>query len=291
MASLKKKQEFCPASEGGLWVAEELFGTRDVTNFDPSLDVIFVSIDLEVARNERSKPGRPAVREFGTATIDTRHLRRLTPVFAATPFISTSQFSTTNASKDFHGCDCMEFRECVFAETFLVSQRDIPATISKLLRIQDMTKRVPDKTQIPLRSIAIVGHSIKCDIDLLKRLGVNVFEVAPVLAILDTHIIARTQLGAKSSTPMTSFTLSALLTELKCPFESSDLHNAGNDATYALHALLMLVIRSSEGSDLGCVQRNSLERLQALAQRELYEFPRWKPTRGSLGFHAQRKAR
>ena len=105
------------------------------------------------------------------------------------------------------------------------------------------------------------------------------FEVALVLAILDTHLIARNLLGA-------SFKLGALLAELKCPYKSSDLHNAGNDATFTLHAMLMLAIKSPESREMGLVQREKLERLRAVAQMELYECQRWKPTRKSLGFYS-----
>jgi hypothetical protein len=113
-----------------------------------------------------------------------------------------------------------------------------------------------------------------------------VYEVAPVLAILNSHLVARNLLGANSSTPMTSFKLTPLLAELKCPHESSELHNAGNDATFTLHAMLMLVMKSSESREMGLVQREHLERLRAVAQMELSECQRWKPTRKSLGFYA-----
>jgi hypothetical protein len=82
-----------------------------------------------------------------------------------------------------------------------------------------------------------------------------VFEVAPVLAILDTHLIGRNLLGV--SIKLTR--LGALLAELKCPYKSSDLHNAGNDATFMLHAMLMLAIKSSESRAMGVVQRENLE--------------------------------
>jgi hypothetical protein len=85
---------------------------------------------------------------------------------------------------------------------------------------------------------------------------------------------------------MTSFKLGALLLELKCPYEDSDLHNAGNDATFTLHAMLMLVIRSSENREISCVQKENLGHLQELVQIELHGCQRWKPTRRALGFYA-----
>ena len=283
MASRKeKKREFGIARHGGLHHAEQFLGLRDIQDFNSSSDIVFVSIDLEVSRQERPKPGAPLVKEFGIATLDTRMLRCLGWPFAATKSLSTLQFSTSHASKDFLDCDVTDFNECVFAETFFVSQADLPATVTKSLRIQDDTSPDP----CALRNIVIVGQSTRHDLKILQRIGVNVYDVAPVLAILDTHSIARNQFGANSSTPLTSFTLGALLAELKCPYESSDLHNAGNDATFTLQALLMLVIRSSENREMSLVQRENLERLRAVAQMELYERGRWKPTRKSLGFYA-----
>jgi hypothetical protein len=283
MASLeRRKRDFGIARAGGLQHAEQVFGLRDIKDFDSFSDIVFVSIDLEVSRQEICKPGAPLVKEFGIATLDTRHLRCLASPFTATKSISTLQFSTSHASKDFLDCDFTDFKECVFAETFLVSQTDLSTTVTRCLRIQDDTS--PDSRA--LRNIVIIGHSIKTDLKILQRLGINVYEVAPVLAILDTHLVARNLLGANSSTPMTSFKLRALLAELKCPYESSDLHNAGNDATFTLHGMLMLVIKSSESREMGLVQRGNLERLRAVAQMELYECQRWKPTRKYLGFYA-----
>jgi hypothetical protein len=190
--------------------------------------------------------------------------------------------STSHASKDFIDCNFTDFKECGFAETIFVPQTDLPTKITKSLRIKDDTS--PDPRT--LRNIVIIGQSVKTDLKIFQRLGVNVHEVAPVLAILDTDLIARNLLGANSSTPLTSFRLCAILTDLKCPYETSELHNAGNDATFTLHALLMLVIKSSESREIGLVQRENLERLRAVAQMELYERQRWKPVRRSLGFYA-----
>jgi hypothetical protein len=128
-----------------------------------------------------------------------------------------------------------DFKECVFSETLFVSQTDLPTNTTKSLCIQDNSS--PDSSA--LRNIVIVEQLAKTDLKILQRLGVNVFEVALILAILDTNLIAQNLLGA-------SFKLGALLTELKCPYNSSDLHNAGNDATFTLHAMLMLAIKSSK---------------------------------------------
>lgn len=114
--------------------------------------------------------------------------------------------------------------------------------------------------------MVIVGHSTKSDLKILQRLGVDIYVIVPVLAILETYLMARNLLGAnaiflKGTAPMTRFNLGALLAELKCLYEKLDLHNAGNDATFTLHAMLMLAIRSSESRGLDSVERENLARL------------------------------
>jgi hypothetical protein len=163
-------------------------------DFNPSSDIVFVSIDLGESRQEISKPGAPPVKEFGIATLDTRYLRYLASPYVATKSISTLQFSTSQASKDFLGYDFTDFKECVFVEKVFVSQTDLSTTITKSLRNQDDAS--PDPRD--LRNIVIIGHSTSTDLKILQRLGVNVYKVAPVLTILDTDLVARNLLGANS---------------------------------------------------------------------------------------------
>ena len=57
------------------------------------------------------------------------------------------------------------------------------------------------------------------------------------------------------------------MTELKCPFNK--LHCAGNDAHFALRALLLLAVQSYLGFDVDDVARDTLEMLQAIGQAPL----------------------
>lgn len=96
------------------------------------------------------------------------------------------------------------------------------------------------------------------------------------LATLDAYVIARNLLRAKSislkgSASITSFNLSALLAELKCPYENSDLNNRGNDVIFVQCTTPMFAIKASERGELGSVERGNLERLQALTKVELYK--------------------
>lgn len=118
--------------EGGLEHAEQFLGLRDSQLFDPSLDIVFVSIDLEVPRQEQGKPGALLVKEFVIATLDNRYVKSLKSPFPAIKYIWTQQFSTSHTSQDFWDCDFTDFKECVFAETLFISQAELPATIASI---------------------------------------------------------------------------------------------------------------------------------------------------------------
>jgi hypothetical protein len=75
----------------------------------------------------------------------------------------------------------------------------------------------------------------------------------------------------KGASPLTAFTLGNVLQELQCQFKPHELHNTGNDATYMLHAMLLLAIRSFKGRELTAVETASLKRLYLIAQAELNE--------------------
>jgi hypothetical protein len=89
------------------------------------IDVSFVFINLEdLGRRELAISTRtpPYVKEIAMATLDTRGILRSSthePRFEQ--LIKTRQFPTSNASKEFEHCDVTDFRECIFAETFLLS--------------------------------------------------------------------------------------------------------------------------------------------------------------------------
>jgi hypothetical protein len=277
MASRKERerQRKYPVSfDGGFQNVLQFLGLRDTTYCDNCLDVVFVCIDFEASRRDTGE-GVPPVAQFGIATLNTRVVKSEAPPCPATKSISTQQFSTSHASKDFFDCDSTDFKECVFAETHFVSRNNLAITFAKSLRIQDTTSSDPKA----LRKIALVGHSTMSDIIYLERLGVDLYESASVLEIFDTHSMSKLVFGR-------GFTVGALLGQLECPCEASDFHNAGNDATYTLHAMLMLAIKGSESREMSLPENESLEHLRALVQNELHQYPRWKPPRRPVGFYA-----
>lgn len=154
----------------------------------PASDPVFVSIDLEVSRRERTAFLRqgsvPHIKELGIAILDTRRLfaqeGRPTSV---TRGIETHQFSTSRASSDFEDCDVTDFVECVFAETFRISQDQVAPTVNRYLRQQ---VDALDVNSGRLGSIVLVGHSLKTDLAILQAKGVDTSN----MAVLDTHLLS-----------------------------------------------------------------------------------------------------
>jgi hypothetical protein len=211
-----------------------------------SLDALFVSIDLEVSRDERSKllqsRHRPLIKEYGVAILDTRDIGRFTERSDLHQLISTRHYSHYSTRQLGRRRPPVTTRECTFANTNQVGQDEFPSIIAKSLRVRDGTC---------VRNIAIVGHSVKHDLRIFQRLGIDVPSIAPLVIILDTHNMARDILGPTSTrlsgrAPISSLTLAAVLAEIGCHHGENELHNAGNDATYTLFALIALAIRSSQ---------------------------------------------
>lgn len=106
-----------------------------------------------------------------------------------------------------------------------------------------------------LRSIVIVGHTPQHDLEIIRRLGVQIARIAPVAAVLDTHRLSKCNLGtgagllaAEKHLPLEHHALLDVLGEFGVPHDGRSLHDAGNDATYTLHGLILLAIRWAEST-------------------------------------------
>lgn len=243
---------------------------------------IFVSIDLEVSRRERTafrcQGSIPHIKELGIAILNTQRI--FTPEVwpSQTRQIETYQFSTSQASSDFQDCDFTNFAECGFAETFRISQDQVAPTLNHYLQLQ---QDALDVNSSRLEQIILVGHSIQADLAILQARGVDISN----MAILDTHLLSHQILGNHDKPA--NFTLSGILTHLKCPHAGHELHNAGNDATFTLHALLRLALKHADSQQGGSAQEaTNQERLRRFADREINDGRRWEPTRKALGAHA-----
>ncbi len=237
--------------QGGLHQLRRILGLRRCGLQRPPVkyrDPIFVSIDLE--RMDKGKPEDVPIREYGVTVLDSLDILRASSLDA---LISTRHFSTIPPP-----------RECFFAKTQLVSQNQLLDIIRDSLQIRDTRKSTSSSK---LRNIMMVGHSVKHDLRSLQRLGLDYSKVAPVVGVLDTYIIARHILRAnmlEGSKATVSLTLGNMLKELDCKYDESGLHNAGNDATYTMYALLLLGIKSCQISRFSQMDDRQLARLQEL---------------------------
>lgn len=77
------------------------------------------------------------------------------------------------------------------------------------------------------------------DMYLLAKIGVDIKEILPIVAVMDTWLIGQVVLGLDKGQGQK---LVDLLTCLGCP--SGKMHNAGNDAMFTMRALLALSLQS-----------------------------------------------
>ena len=221
-------------------------------------------LTFEVSRDQWSKllqsRHRPLIKEYGVAILDTRDIDKFTERSDLHQLISTRHYSTRPLGRRRPPTTT---RECVFANTNQVDQDEFPSIIAKSLRVRDAKSSSPGTC---VRNIAIVGHSVKRDLRIFQRLGIDVLGIAPLVIILDTHNMARDVLGPTSTrlsgrAPISRLTLAAVLAEIGCHHGENELHNAGNDATYTLFALIALAIRSSQARVLRDHELAKLEHL------------------------------
>jgi hypothetical protein len=155
----------------------------------------------------------------------------------------------THTARNFH-----------FGTSEHVDRKDVDRVILKLLHIEDENNVPQPPGQPRYHNIVLVGHGLRSDLLILRKRGIMFEEISTIVAILDTTYIGKEVLGM-------SFQLQGLLQTLQCP--TKNLHNAGNDANFALRALLLLAyygLRPSLSSP-DAIQR--LASLKALALEPL----------------------
>ena len=108
-----------------------------------------------------------------------------------------------------------------------------------------------ERVNPPIRNVVLVGHDVNTDICYLRNL-VKGFDplfpnktedgpqTSPVIDTLDTAYLYRV---------LTHDAESSKLASLLVEFEIAgwNLHNAGNDAAYTMHAMLAIALRAAEG--------------------------------------------
>lgn len=222
-------------------------------------DVVFVSLDLEVASDRQRMhlfSEKPVVRQLGFARLDTRDIHSLSPSSDLKSLISLHMFESM--LQKWKGKE----RQCIFAQTEYITQDQVSTTVSQNLHIEDSSV---NHQHGRLRKIVLVGHSIREDLRVLRLLGIDLSSLTHILAIIDTHTISRFTFPPYHPSLIPeigqAFSLAAVLARLGCRPHPSEFHNAGNDAVYTLYAMLLLAIKRADtrAAELSEGESTSLE--------------------------------
>ncbi|EGX88142.1 Polynucleotidyl transferase [Cordyceps militaris CM01] len=174
-------------------------------------DVVLVSIDFENTGNLMNNFLEAEDSQTGLAVLDTKDLHRVntTKIISTYNLITGSPSYILKSSKKF-----------LFGNSSTIRPPEI---------LKSITSIIPEN-----RVIVLIGHSVRCEVDVLAKLGFD-FRENSISGIIDTSRLANKVLGICGNS------LRELLTVLGCPFNK--LHSAGNDAHFALRAALLLATR------------------------------------------------
>jgi len=249
-------------------------------------DVVFVCVDVE--SYERS---HNIITEIGVSTLDSRDLQGLPPGEGGKAWRDVIRSRHFRIQEHAHlintdfvsGCaDRFEFNE---GHSDWISIKDAPRTVASCFRppfsvvfpagpnlatdlaiqMTPTPRNVPaQESELEKRNIVLVGHDISQDINYLQRLGYNPLNLSTLLEIIDTASLYRALTRDNNAR-----SLGTILLDLG--IAGWNLHNAGNDAAYTLHALLGIAIRGLSAKREREEREQDMDRRVEWAVREAEE--------------------
>ena len=200
-------------------------------------DVVFVCIDCETFESDHDK-----ILEIGVAVLDTKNLRECAPGENGEAWLSKLQCAhyrvLENASlvnrRFVKGRpDAFHFGTSSWITLENIKQvlERIFLNPGELARAAEFDHEILDA----LRHVVLVGHGLGNDLDFLKKAGSPSTELPNLARTMDTQSF----LGTKRKP------ISLKLLLLAVGLKPQDLHNAGNDATYTLQALILLAVKET----------------------------------------------
>ncbi|KAI0844978.1 hypothetical protein F5Y00DRAFT_273457 [Daldinia vernicosa] len=241
--------------------AQRYLGLRGRPGYPPSLDVTatdwnvdmpvpfkaessirFVSVDIEAWEDSLN-----VITEVGLAILDTQDTISIPPCKDGRgwfPLIKSHHFIIEEHKhrinyKYVHGCP----GRFNFGDSEFVSEDEIGKVIGKIIGDNES----PDQ-----RPVIMVGHQGSQDLAYLKKLGYNIWQVPQFIDEMDTRsMFQHLERNSKGR-------------GLKNLCESlgmlcRNFHNAGNDATYTLRAMISIAVRQMTNSSGGQRGGNSNE--------------------------------
>ncbi|KAI2470435.1 hypothetical protein F4781DRAFT_421354 [Annulohypoxylon bovei var. microspora] len=199
--------------------------------FKTKNSVRFVCVDVEAW--ERS---RHVITEVGFAVLDTEDTMRVPPgkdgcnwfqLIKSHHFVIREHTDKINSTY-VQGCPHL----FDFGDSELVYSENIARMIGTI---------IGDRESKDKRPVVMVGHDIVQDLNYLTKVGFNVWRVPHFADEIDTKsMFQRLQKSANGRG------LSAVCEELGIP--GTNFHNAGNDATYTLRAMIVMAVQQAAKS-------------------------------------------
>ncbi|KAI2783018.1 hypothetical protein F4815DRAFT_413802 [Daldinia loculata] len=240
--------------------AQRYLGLRGRPGYPPSLDITatdwnvdmpvpfkaessirFVSVDIEAWEQSTN-----VITEVGLAILDTRDTINVPPGrdgYGWFPLIKSHHFIIEEHKykinyKYVHGCP----EQFNFGDFEFIGEDEIGRVIGKIIGDNES----PDQ-----RPVIMVGHAVCQDLSYLKKLGYNIWQAPQFIDEMDTRSMF--QHLEKTSNGRGLKTLCESL-GMVC----RNFHNAGNDATYTLRAMIVIAVRQMM-SNSGGQKENSNE--------------------------------
>ncbi|KAI1762489.1 hypothetical protein GGR53DRAFT_468238 [Hypoxylon sp. FL1150] len=192
-------------------------------------NVRFVCVDVEAW--ERATH---VVTEVGLAILDTRD------IISVPPGGSRVGYNWFTLIKSYHFRIREHLDKINYRQSLIVSSRHISRILSTIIE---------DKESDDKRPIVMVGHDIGQDLKYLKKVGYNIWRAPHFSDEVDTQSMFQ-----RYEKSMNGRGLQGVCQDLHIP--GHHFHNAGNDATYTLRAMIAMAVNYASQS---FVRRNDLE--------------------------------
>ena len=211
-------------------------------------DLVFVCIDLEAYEHDHRK-----ITEVGIAILDTRKLTApktsitgslIAPGDGGVVWNNSIQASHLRVSENFNLVNKSFITGCPenfnFGTTSVLPQARIKTYLKHVLTTGELppsNKTASTRATTPSkpRRIILVGHNLSADLSYLRTLDIP-GRTLDNLSMVDNNVDTQ-RLASSKKHPIA---LSRLLMALDMPHEH--LHNAGNDATYTLQAMVAMTV-------------------------------------------------
>lgn len=213
--SLLRRARYASYMAAGQTALEDFTSAYVNQDLTSEADFLFVAIDFE----GRPKVDKPCAdfSAFGTANLDTRDL-----------IGQQSSVSPHHIKCEDYKLSRLSLAGFLFGSTTRIDHAQLRSTILDSLHIHDPLARP--------RKVVLVGHGIThTEPSLLELLDISLENDLPnVVGIVDTERLSKTLQNCTGS-------LGQLLKRLQIGFPQRSLHCAGNDACFALKAMIGLL--------------------------------------------------